>query len=329
MDSIHQVSAGAIEDLGFEPGSMNLITAEQQGAIAAVGTPLRVTAGGSCANTLRGAACLASRFGADLRCIYSGAVGHDTQGGQFESILHRSGVESHLRKKPAAATGTSTILVSPDGQRTMFTQLEACRLFQPGDVDHTAIASADILYFTGFMWDTPNQEEALRQAMQTAQAHDVQIVIDIADIFVADRYRDKLMEVVPQYAAYVLCNEQELASLLGQRDVDRGTLLQLARQIPVSWLVKVGSEGCFLVNADGIRQVPGVPTRVVDTTGAGDAFAAGFLFYRLAGAGEIEALQGANALASAIVAIEGCVYEDIPAATARLFPTPGAGQSAE
>ncbi|MFW5801152.1 MAG: adenosine kinase [Spirochaeta sp.] len=329
MDSIHYVNQGAIEALGFVPGSMNLIDSRQQEQIAKAAAPVRITAGGSCANTLRGVAFMNSQFQGSIRCMYTGSIGYDTRGERFESILRECHVVSRLKKNPEA-TGTSTILVTPDGQRTMFTQLGACRDFGISDLHIDELRRADVLYFTGFMWDTPNQKAAVLTAIHAAQDAGIQVIIDIADPFVADRYRADLLEAVREYADYAFCNEQELRSLLQQNESSREDLFLAAAEIPVTWLVKVGAEGCFVIEQRyKARYFPAISVAPVDTTGAGDAFAAGFLFRYLNGRDVDEAAAAANRLAAAIVQIEGCVYTDIPDATLRGFPESIGDQSAE
>lgn len=310
MDSIHHVPVGAIEDIGFVPGSMNLIDPEQHELIVQAGSAVRQTAGGSCANTLRGVAFLSRLSGSVLNTRFAGAVSHDTHGQQFESILQDSGIHSDMVKK-GGATGTSTILVTPDGERTMFTCLGACRDFAVNDLQIEAISSSDILYVTGYMWDTSNQQVAVEKAMTAAKNAASTVMIDIADSFVVDRYRSELMTAVTEFADFVFCNIDELMSLF---EVDeRSQALVLAAALPsVVWLVKTGSEGCFVVADTGIQKIETQAEQALDTTGAGDAFAAGFVFSYSNGGSIEHSAAAANRLAGAIVAVEGCSYDDIP-----------------
>ncbi|THB66998.1 MAG: adenosine kinase [Spirochaetaceae bacterium] len=345
VDSIHHVGDGAIRDLGFIPGSMNLIEVDVQAAVMQAGPRARVAAGGSCANTLRGIAYLTTMLGRDAKLVYSGAVGNDDLGNEFGRIMREQGVDARLAGKDSP-TGTSTILVSPDGQRTMFTQLGACREFAVEDVPWEDLKSANFLYTTGYMWDTPNQHAAVLQAIDRAGNAGADVSLDIADPFVAERYREGLLDLIGAVGGSngkgqlaprrVFCNEDELRSLLGMKDESRDAVFAAAANFQLIWVVKVGAEGSYLIdgkNSSTPVHCPAQNTKVLDTTGAGDSFAAGHIFALMQGLSEAQAMSIVNALAACIVAIQGCVYQDISAekqaAIIRLFQNAVGGQAAQ
>lgn len=308
MDSIHHVSEGVITSAGFVPGSMNLVDLQQRSEIERIAGPGKQTAGGSCANTLRGVAHLSSASQAEIRCTYTGAVAHDTQGRAFESILHELNIRSHLAFKPDCSSGTSNVLVSPDGQRTMFTYLGACREFASSDLHIASIQAADVFYTTGYMWDSPGQQQAVEKAMTAACEASVMVALDIADPFVADRYRSELMSALKLHCDLVFCNEDELRSLLELPDADRQSLMDAAGEYDVTWLVKLGADGCCVVDRTFSCMVPTTAVEPLDTTGAGDAFAAGYLYAVMQGKGHEAAAIEANRLAGRVVLTEGCAY---------------------
>ncbi len=336
VDSIHYVGDGAISQLGFISGSMNLIAADQQDAIRGLAEPALRTAGGSCANTLRGFAWLAHITGRDsgraakprVRAVYAGAVGDDDDGDSMAAILEEQGVVSRLVRKNEP-TGTSVILVEPDGERTMFTQLGACREFGLTDIDEKELVAADMLHITGYVWDSPVEQEAALRALQLASEAGLQISLDVADPFVADRYRNQLLDVISRYRCLVFCNEDEIRSLLQMPDVPLSEVFTAANAYSDFWLVKTGAEGCHVLQKGASIHVPTTAVPVCDTTGAGDAFAAGFLFAQAIGMTAVDSARLANMLAGCIVGMEGTVYSDNPSTMMDRLKAAAAGQFAE
>jgi sugar/nucleoside kinase (ribokinase family) len=283
----------------------------------------RTAPGGSAANTVRGIAWLASEAGratresalgasgglpsGTLAPVFNGAIGADARGEEFRSSIAGAGVHPSLVLK-TTPTGTSVILVTPDGERTMNTFLGACRDFQPSDLDVASLAESRMLYLTGYLWDTDNQRRAAEKAHAIAREKGRKIIVafDLADPFAVRRYAEQFRAWLPGKVDVLFGNRDEIALLTGAA-CDEDCVQAAAAMAPLV-VMKVGKEGCLVGWGGRWEKVPGVPVKVVDTTGAGDAFAAGFLFAQLTGADPLTCGRLANRLASRVVGAEGCCY---------------------
>ena len=311
VDVVFQAPAGMVEELGAHPGSMNLVEYETIEKIFARKMPGVRGAGGSGANTARGLAWLSGvsgRGAIDIgRPAYLGSVGDDAEGEAFDKLLSEAGVESFLAVKKGQPTGVSAILVSPDHERTMFTFLGACRLLDKGDVPLKAASGADCVYLTGYNWDTPNQEEAAKMAAQEAKNAGKKVCLDVADPFVAQRYGDSFRSWCPGRLDILFANHEELKSLTGAGGSDE-QILEAAMAYAPLVIMKTGKDGCSIREGRRVLRVPGEKVQTVDTTAAGDSFAAGFLFGHLLGKNLGLCGRIANRLASQMVTVEGCNY---------------------
>jgi sugar/nucleoside kinase (ribokinase family) len=260
--------------------------------------------GGSCANTVRGIAWLdrARRFPPP---VFSGAVGTDPTGDTYVSRIGASGVTPSIVRKPLP-TGVSLILVTPDGERTMNTHLGACRAFGPEDLDRDKLARSRILHLTGYLWDTENQREAAREAAALAREKGILVSFDIADPFAVERYRDAFLSFITDRVDLLFANREEL-SLLTRTACDEDCI-RAASPLARTVVMKAGKDGCHVTWEGRSTHVPCSAVKPVDTTGAGDAFAAGFLYGTLAGRDPRECARIANAVAAGIVGVEGCDY---------------------
>jgi len=246
--------------------------------------------GGSAANTVRAVAAL-SRARAVAPPVYSGAVGCDPEGEEYDRILRSQGVVTRLARKQQP-TGCSVILVTPDRERTMFTFLGACREYRPEDLDRDLLARSRYLYLTGYMWDTENQRQAAL----------------LADPFAVRRYREQYLSWIPAHAEVLFGNREEFRLLLGEGLADE-ELAEAAGELVPQAVLKIGAEGC-LVNCFGkVSRIAGFPAAPVDTTAAGDCFAAGYLYGQLRGFSAELSARLANRLAAWIVTVEGCNLE--------------------
>jgi sugar/nucleoside kinase (ribokinase family) len=316
VDFIARVDAAFLEARGKRPGTMHHIDEAQSAAlVAALERPRsgfaapRMLPGGSAANTLRGVAWL-NRDGALQPPLYGGAVGRDSLGDGYRAALQTAGVEPAL-VRAEARTGTSIILVTPVGERTMNTNLGACRLFRANDLDLDRLARSRLLYLTGYLWDTENQREAAEKAASFARAHGIPVAFDLADPWVVERYRDRFRDWVPRSADLVFANGKELALLTGTTcDED---CMAAARAIAPIVVMKVGARGCWVGGRDAspAELVPTEAVKPLDTTGAGDSFAGGWLYGMLRGREPVACARLANAVARGIVGVYGCDYEAV------------------
>lgn len=304
MDVICRVEYSALEKLGYAPGSMNLVDHAKQEEILATSAGTKMLAGGSCANTIRAFAFLAA--GKGTKPAYTGGVGTDETGRAFHDLLQIEGVESRLGRK-TTPTGRSVILVTPDGQRTMFTFLGACRELTTEDIDRSLLSRTGVFHTTGYMWDTKKQEEAARWAMSAVNEQDTIVSFDIADPFVVARFRDKLLGWLPGNVDILFANQEELSALVGIEGPEE-SIVESAFSIAPTIVMKVGRRGAYLGEEGRVTLVPGNAVDPLDTTGAGDSFAGGFLHALANGGDSRSAVRLANAIAAQVVGVDGCDY---------------------
>jgi fructokinase len=318
MDIIVRADASALEKLGAVPGSMNLVRHADQQAVMQLGRVTGRLPGGSCANTVRGTRWLMRVAGATAGVAYTGAVGNDEEGNAFADLLDKEGVEPFLARTDTP-TGTSVIVVTPDSQRTMFTHLGACRDLTSAHVSRSCISGAAILHLTGYMWDTPGQEAAAVEAVRHARESGTSVSLDVADAFVVERYHDTLVDWLPGNVDLLFANEAELRALTGVEEGGEATLRAADRFASVV-VMKTGPRGCIVNDHGSIHECPAHPADPVDTTGAGDAFAGGYLFGLTQGLTPAECALIANRLAGGIVTVAGCNYDALdPAEVATVF----------
>jgi sugar/nucleoside kinase (ribokinase family) len=254
-------------------GSMSLIDEARAAEIYDAMGPTIEISGGSAANTIVGAA----SFGA--RAAFIGRVKDDSLGNVFAHDIRAAGVAFDTApSSDGPSTGRCYVLVTPDGERTMHTFLGAAQDLHPRDIDEDAVASAAITYLEGYLWDPPHAKEAFRRA--AAVAHDAKrlVALSLSDAFCVDRWRDEFLHLLRSGTVDLLfCNESELHSLYQTADFD--TAIAALRNDTRRAVVTRGVDGCIVVEGQQTTEAPAFPVEtVVDTTGAGDLFAAGFLF---------------------------------------------------
>jgi adenosine kinase len=257
---------------GMCKGTMALIDEARAGAIYDAMGPAVEISGGSAANTIVGAASLGAR------ATFVGKVKGDALGKVFAHDIRAAGVDFTT---PAAAIGPSTgrcyVLVTPDGERTMNTYLGAAQDLYPTDIDADQIASAGITYLEGYLWDPPHAKEAFLKAAKIAHTAERRVALTLSDVFCVDRHRDEFLDLIRSGAVdIVFANERELHSLYQTADFDAA--LAAVREDAGLAVITRSEKGCLVVTRAGTEAVPAAPVeQVVDATGAGDLFAAGFL----------------------------------------------------
>lgn len=228
--------------------------------------------GGSVANTLAGIASLGSNP------AFIGKVASDQLGEIFTHDMRSVGVAFST---PAATGGPATanclICVTPDAQRTMATYLGACTGLSETDMDESVIAAAQVLYIEGYQWDMPAAKTAIRKAIATAKKHGTKVAITLSDTFCVERFRDEFNALVDGEVDILFANESELLSLTQESDFD-AAVGKLQGRVEVAAITR-SEKGAVIVTKDNIEAVAGEKVaKLVDTTGAGDLFAAGFLY---------------------------------------------------
>jgi sugar/nucleoside kinase (ribokinase family) len=273
FDVLVQTDEHFLEQHGMTKGGMALIDEDRAAAIYRDMGVATEMSGGSAANTIVGVANLGAR------AAYIGKVRDDQIGRSYAHDIRAAGVA--FETKPAAggpATGCSYILVTPDGERTMNTYLGAAQELMPADIDADQVAASALIYLEGYLWDPKSAKEAFVKAATIAHKAGRQVALTLSDSFCVDRYRGEFLELMRNRTVdLVFANEAELQSLYQTSDFD-AALKQLRADTALA-VVTRSEKGCVVASKEGVTAVPAFPIKkIVDTTGAGDLFAAGFLF---------------------------------------------------
>jgi len=258
---------------GMVKGSMSLIDEARAASIYNDMGPATEVSGGSAANTIVGI----GSFGA--RAAYIGKVKNDQIGKLYAHDIRAAGVA--FETKPAMegpATGCSYILVTPDGERTMNTYLGAAKDLSPADIDPAEIAASRIVYLEGYLWDPKDAKDAFVKAAKIAHDARRKVALTLSDAFCVDRFRDEFLSLMRSGTVdIVFANESELHSLYATSDFD-AAIKQLRNDVNLG-VVTRSEKGCVVASQTELVAVPAsTVAEVMDTTGAGDLFAAGFLF---------------------------------------------------
>ncbi len=276
-NAIVDVIARAEDDFlikqNMQKGSMALIDEGRAKSIYEAMGPATESSGGSAANTIAGVA----SFGA--RAAFVGKVREDNLGKVFAHDIRALGVGFDT---PQAADGPATaccyIMVTPDGERTMNTYLGAAQNLTPADIDPKLIGDAAITYLEGYLWDPPHAKDAFIKASKAAHDAGRMVALTLSDAFCVGRYRDEFLKLMRDNTVdLIFANEAELKSLYETADFD-SAVAALQQDAKLAAVTR-SEKGCIVVSKEGTKAVPAAPiSNLVDTTGAGDLFAAGFLF---------------------------------------------------
>jgi sugar/nucleoside kinase (ribokinase family) len=271
VDVLAPAEDAFLEAHGMAKGAMTLIDAERAEELyAAMGSGTEAS-GGSAANTVAGVAALGGR------ACFIGKVRDDELGSIFAHDIRAIGVDFHSAPATSgAATARCLISVTPDAKRTMHTFLGACVDLGPEDVDEDLIAASAITYLEGYLWDPPGAKEAFIKAMGAARAAGRKVALSLSDGFCVDRHRDEFQDLVEHHVDLLFANEQEITSLYEVDDFNAA--MQAVRgKCDIAALTR-SEKGAVIVAGDEVHVVSAEPIdAVVDTTGAGDLYASGFL----------------------------------------------------
>ncbi|PTQ12833.1 adenosine kinase [Sphingomonas oleivorans] len=272
VDVIAQADDAFIANEGIAKGSMRLIDPETAEGLYSRMGPGREISGGSAANTVAGIAALGGK------CGFIGQVAEDQLGTVFAHDIRAVGVVYNtMSRRGDPSTARCLILVTPDGQRTMNTFLGASQFLPEAALDRELIASAAILYLEGYLWDPEEPRAAMRAAIDVARGAGRKVAFTLSDAFCIERHRGDFNRLMEEGLIDILfANEAEILSL-AQTDDFEAAVATTAAKVPLL-VVTRGAHGAIALK-DGARfAVPAEPiARIVDTTGAGDLFAAGFL----------------------------------------------------
>ena len=272
VDVIAQADEAFLARRGLVKGTTRLIDASEADRLYAEMGPGVEMSGGSVANTMAGLASLGGRAG------YIGLIRDDQLGEVFRHDIRAAGVTYRM---PAASAGPSTarclILVTPDAQRTMNTYLGACVELGPEDLDRPLIEGAQVLYLEGYLFDPPRAKAALRAAAEIAHRAHRKVSLSLSDPFCVERHRADFRALIADHVDILFANEIEIGSLYETGDFEAAARAA-ARDCEIAVLTR-SAKGSVVVAGGARHEIPAAPiTHVVDTTGAGDLYASGFLY---------------------------------------------------
>jgi fructokinase len=257
-------------------GAMILVDAAAAAAIYAAMPPGLESSGGSAANTCAVGAMLGARV------AYIGKVADDQLGQVFRHDIGAAGVHFPTAPIPdGAPTARCLILVTPDGQRTMNTFLGACVTLSEDDVDEALVAASAVTYLEGYLFDPPAAQTAFRRAATAAHAAGRQVALSLSDAFCVNRHRAAFRDLVASHVDILFANETEITALYEENTFE-AAVEAARRDVDLAALTR-SEAGSVIVRGAEIIEIAAEPARVVDTTGAGDAYAAGFLVGLTAG----------------------------------------------
>ncbi|MGB2757527.1 MAG: adenosine kinase [Acidimicrobiia bacterium] len=271
VDIVSEGDDNELARLNLPKGSMTLVDVERAAALYDQIGPSIESSGGSAANTMVGLAQAGHRVG------FIGRVREDQLGAVFSHDLRACGVDFH--GIPAAngdPTGRCFVIVTPDGERTMATSLGASNQIDPNDVDEAHLIGARMLYLEGYLWDLEDAKATLRSAAETAGRHGTKVAFSLSDPFCVERHREEFLDFISTSVDIVFANQDEAFHLTGTSTIEAATsaVSSLAELVVITH----GAEGCSVVLDGNVQHFPAVAVpKLVDTTGAGDAFAAGYL----------------------------------------------------
>jgi sugar/nucleoside kinase (ribokinase family) len=272
VDVIAQAEDSLLAAHNLPKGAMNLIDAPTAEKLYGIMGPGKEASGGSAGNTIAGIAALGGKT------AYIGKVAKDQLGDVFTHDIRAVGVTYDTTPLVGGLpTARSLIFVTPDAQRTMQTFLGATTQLGPEDVNMDYITSSKVVYLEGYLWDQPRAKAAMRDAALKAKDAGAKVSLTLSDAFCVARFRDEFLELAEQHVDILFANEAEILSLYQTEDFD-AAVKQVRAHCEISALTR-SEKGSVVVNGNEtytIQAVPGV--KVVDTTGAGDAYAAGFLY---------------------------------------------------
>jgi len=270
VDIINPTEYDFLKKNSLVPGSMNLVSQDEAKNLLLQCEPKEIISGGSAANTAVGIA----SFGGNPAFI--GKVKNDKFGKIFADSLNSSGVTfKSLKSSEGPPTATSLISVTPDGERTMCTYLGACLELAEHDIDEKIIIDSKICYVEGYLWDPPEAKKALRKAINICKKNNILVAFTLSDSFCVNRFRGEFIELIKNDIDILFCNEDEIKSLY---ECDLESAKYKVEEMGKETVITLGSNGSTVFRNNKWTNVEAYkPKTVIDTTGAGDLFAAGYL----------------------------------------------------
>jgi len=272
VDVVTTADEDFLTNHGIDKGAMTLIDAEQLQSLLPKTHEAKIISGGSAANTIVGFSMLGGSG------AYIGKVKNDTAGNAFKRDLKDLGVPyTTTSNSSGPATAQCLVFVTEDAQRSMATYLGACVSLEPSDIDAKMIEASKVIYLEGYLWDPPKAKEAIKKAIKLAHSTNCKVALSLSDAFCVNRYRAEFLDLVSNQVDILFANESEIISLY-QADNINGAIDALPDNGSIA-AITLGEKGSIIKRSEERWIIPAqkVP-KIVDTTGAGDLYAAGFLY---------------------------------------------------
>lgn len=274
VDSLQKIDEEVIHQLQLNKARMTLVDKDRSNVLLEVMSNPIQAAGGSAANTAYWAAQLGGEVG------FIGKISNDDLGKQFKASVKKSGLKDFtVFETEENQTGHCAIFITPDGERTMNTYLGAGAFLSIKDLNEDAIKSAEILYMEGYLWDKPTSKEAFLYAAKLNKLSGGKNAITLSDVFCVEMHRESFIEFIKDSIDFVFCNEEEITALTMKNSTDEAIDFFLDQFPNVEELVcTLGPKGALVISNGKKVHYQATEAEVVDKTGAGDYFAAGYLY---------------------------------------------------
>ena len=271
VDLIAEVDDSYLNENNISKGAMSLVDFNVINKVCKEVNVVGTISGGSVANSI---VCIAQN---KLNTAFIGKVKDDAMGKKFAEGLAKENVHFKISQSPTDNyTGRCLILVSPDAERTMNTYLGISQELTEQDIDVKIIEESSMLYLEGYLWDLDNAKKAIRKAIESARKSDAIVAFSISDQFCVDRFRDEFLEIVYNYADIIFANESEIKSLFETNELE--SAIKECQNTKKIFAITLGEKGAKIIKNNEVIEInPEKIENLVDTTGAGDLFAAGFL----------------------------------------------------
>ncbi|WP_167836954.1 adenosine kinase [Leptospira ryugenii] len=295
VDIIALIDQNFLEKQKIQKGIMTLVDETQQGSILASLSDVKkeLRSGGSAANTM---IAIANSGGT---CAYTGKVSHDAYGEFYKKDMEDAGVLFETKPDSSGHTGTCVVLTTPDAERTMLTSLGISTSLQASDIDIAGIQKAKFVYVEGYLWEGLGTKQASRLTMEEAKKNAVKVAFTYSDPFCVNRSREEFIQLTKDYVDVVFCNTEEGLALSQKSSPEEA--IKFIGALSDLVFMTAGKEGAYVCEKGKVTLVPGFPVKPIDTTGAGDAFAAGVLYGLTHGYSNLKSARWGNYVASRIV----------------------------
>lgn len=293
VDVQYQVSDAYIERMNIGMGTMTLVDEDRQRALIknVENEALERASGGSAANTMIGIV----DFGGSA--YYGCKVGNDEPGDFYLADLAAAGVESNPNNRADGVTGQCVVLIGPDGERSLNTFLGITGEFGPNEVESEVVSESDVVYIEGYLLSSDSGFEASLKAQELAKEREARVALTLSDVFIVNVFKERVEEILKNGVDLLFGNEAEAMAYTDRSDVS-GACLVIGRVVS-DFAITLGGDGALVTDSGNVKTVDGVHAEVVDTNGAGDAFAGAFLYgitngYTATEAGKLGCYAGAQ-----------------------------------